>query len=597
MNGITETTGRILVIEDDEDILSNITEVLQLEGWQVLQAENGKLGVEKATLEKPDLIICDIVMPYLNGYDVLGTLQKNPDTKIIPFIFLTSKSSMSDLRQGMNLGADDYLVKPFQEDEILTAVSTRLGKSLASKKLYNEQLKSIQNEMENVLHFDSLTGLPNRLTLQQKFIQILNESSSEEINNSLQHSSNIIAVLALAIDRVDVFIEMLGYEFTENIVKLISDQLSQTLGVFGGLAYLGNYEFAAILNPVQEQKSVTAILERLLDQLSKPLCIDGQEFFVSISIGAALHSRHSDNVKFSSLLKAARNGMNLVKQQGGDGYQYVQPTQVKPDQGKSNATQIALETELRYAIEREEFELYYQPVVDPETKLVSGAEALLRWQSPKYGFVSPGKFIPLAEEIGLISRIDDWVLLKACQQLQAWQLDESSSFQISINLSGASFHDPSLSERINQTIRKIGLEYHRVKIEVTEGVLVSDVEKATRQLNALRELGIQIAIDDFGTGYSSLGYLKNLPFDILKIDRCFVQDVHQHPQNGAITEALISLAHQLGLNVVAEGVETEAELNFLRQHSCDCIQGYFFSPPVKADALKQLLLTAPGCFS
>ena len=395
---------KILVIEDEQIIRENILKLLKAEGFDVTGAENGAQGLNAAVSNLPDVIICDVMMPELDGYGVLIALRSNPVTATLPFVFLTGKAERSEMRQGMELGADDYLTKPFTKAELVGAIASRLKKQ---------------------------------------------EAVAEQYNTLRSQSSALIPDVA--------------------------DKLQQ------------------------------------------------------------------------------------------------------------------IKTSLCDALEREEFQLYYQPQVNVQTGKIMSAEALIRWLHPQKGLISPAQFIPSAEATGFIVQLGEWVLQTACRQMQVWQNSGFSGLRVAVNLSARQFHQPDLSSRIAQILAEIGLEPSSLELELTESLMVEDAPSAIATLQQLKSLGVSISIDDFGTGYSSLSYLAQYPFDTLKIDRCFISNITHDRTNAAIVKAIIEMAHSLCLEVIAEGVETKAEKDFLWRYKCDTMQGYLFSPPLPAGDFEQLL--------
>ena len=396
---------KILVIEDEQIIRENILKLLKAEGFDVTGAENGAQGLNAAVSNLPDVIICDVMMPELDGYGVLMALRANPVTATLPFVFLTGKAERSEMRQGMELGADDYLTKPFTKAELVGAISSRLKKQEAVAEQYN--------------------------TLRAQSCALIQDAADK------------------------------------------------------------------------------------LEQIKTSLCD---------------------------------------------------------------------------ALEREEFQVYYQPQVSAQTGKIMSAEALIRWLHPEKGLISPAQFIPSAEATGFIVQLGEWVLQTACRQMQVWQNAGFSGLGVAVNLSARQFHQPDLSSRIAQILAEIGLEPSSLELELTESLMVEDAPSAIATLQQLKSLGVSISLDDFGTGYSSLSYLAQYPFDTLKIDRCFISNITHGCTNAAIVKAIIEMAHSLCLEVVAEGVETEAEKDFLWRYKCDTMQGYFFSPPLPAADFEQLLV-------
>jgi len=565
----------ILVIEDEEFVRENILELLDAEGFEAFGAENGKIGFELAKVKVPDLILCDVMMPGLDGYGVLTALRQDSVLASIPFIFLTAKASKSDLRQGMELGADDYLTKPFTRAELLGAIGTRLKKQAAVEDRYYAELQQTKAKLNYLIHNDSLTNLPNRFSLREQFKQIQKTDSSPE---------QLVTVLSVGLDRFNQINTHLGNSIGDLLLKAVAERLSVCVGNQGIVARLNDDQFAVILATIKHRNEASQIAQDILTRLSETFELGGQEIFVTASLGIALCPR--DGTEIEQLLNHAHIAMMKAKQQGGDHYEFYATAY-----NIGSSDRLALQTSLRYALEREELEVYYQPQVNLKTGEIFGAEALVRWQHPERGLVLPSKFIPIAEETGLIVPIGEWVLYTACKQVKVWQNSGFPSLQIAVNLSSRQFSQLDLRHRLVQIIINTGIEPKYIELELTESMLVQNTEVAIRRLNALKALGVKIAIDDFGTGYSSLSYLQQFPFDVLKIDRCFIRNITENTSNAAITEAIIAMAKNLNLKLIAEGVETEDELSFVCQHQCDGMQGYLFSRPVPVQEFHQLLLT------
>ena len=394
--------NKILVIEDEESVRENILDLLEAEGFDTIPAANGRIGLQLAISELPDLVLCDLMLPEIDGYGVLTALREEPFTATIPFIFLTARSTRADFRQGMDLGADDYLTKPFTRAELLSAVTSRLSK---------------QANLTKHLGINSIS----------------NELSAE--------------------------------------IQLIEICLRRTL--------------------------------------------ERREF--------------------------------------------------------------------------RQFQVYYQPQMHLTSGQIIAAESLVRWQSPDLGLVSPAELIPLAESTGLIVPIGEWILQSVCKQTKIWHSAGFPSLRVTVNLSIHQLNQPDFCQKIVNFLAVNNLSPHCLELELTESMIMKDVNRAIATLAELQSIGIKIAIDDFGTGYTSLIYFKRLPIDTLKIDRYFIHNVANDPQKAAITTALIQMGHNLNLQVVAEGVETEAELAFLRQHNCDAMQGFLFSRPLPIAEFEKLL--------
>jgi diguanylate cyclase len=563
---------KILVIEDERASRKLLLKLLQVEGFEAIEAENGSIGLQLAKTQCPDLILCDIMMPEMDGYEVLSRLQQEPATAMIPVICLTAQNERADLRRGMELGANDYLTKPFTTAELLSAIATQLAKLEMRQKQQQEVLQQAIAKFNNLVYYDSLTNLPNRLLLRERFHQMLSPKLDP---------SQSVPIAVLSLDHLDRFTHSLGPDYSDLLLQAVSDRLLPYGGDIGTVARLNSEQLALILPPVLDRQEAARIGRSILATLSQPLDLEGFEVFITSSIGMALYP--DDGSDIDSLLKAANTAMKAAQQLGGNRYQlYTAAISEK------SYDRLMLEMSLHHALERQEFVVYYQPQIDLQTGCIVGTEALVRWRHPDRGLISPLDFIPLAEETGLIVPLDEWVLQTACQQARIWR-DAGYGLPVAVNLSGIQFNQPGLSRRVLRILEATGLEPSYLKLELTESAVVRNPETAIATLLELRSLDIELSLDDFGTGYSSFSYLQQFPFDSLKIDRSFVRNVTQDSKNAAILVAIIKLAHSLNLKVVAEGVETEAQQEFLRQHQCDMMQGYYFSRPVTPDVIGKML--------
>ena len=567
---------KILLIEDDELVRENVLELLDAEGFETYAAENGRMGTIMAQQKTPDLILCDVMMPELDGYGVLEQVRQNHQTTTIPFIFLTAKAAKGDFRSGMEKGADDYLTKPFTRAELLGAVNTQLQKQAAIAASYNLKLQQAKQELDYRIRHDSLTGLPNRLSLQEQFTSILEQARAQS------KPQPIISIVCLCLDRFNLIKETFGTHHGDSIQKIVAQRLNNCLNRFDKVAYLSENKFAIILANANSQSLAAAQAQVILETINQPFVIEEQEVFLSASIGISLYPNHGYDIE--SLLLCADLAMDYALKQGGNQYQFDTPSL-----RVGSSDRLALETSLRYVLERDELQVYYQPRVSLKDGSIVGAEALVRWYHPEKGIISPGQFIPIAEENGFIVKIGQWVGQTACQQMKVWNSKYNQSLAIAVNISSRQFVEGDLRQHLVDILKLTQLEPQYLELELTETMLVQDPTTAKQKLETLNALGVKIAIDDFGTGYSSLSYLQQFPFEILKIDQCFVRNLTDDATNAAITIAIMQMAHTLNFRVIAEGVETEAELSFLRQHPCDEIQGYFFSPPLPAPKFEELL--------
>ncbi|HBE18033.1 MAG TPA: GGDEF domain-containing response regulator [Cyanobacteria bacterium UBA11149] len=564
---------KILAIEDEKTHQINLHKVLSMEGFEVIIADNGNRGVDLALQEQPDLIICDIMMPELDGYKVLKALQQNPITASIPFIFISAKSDPTDMRIGMNLGADDYLPKPFSREEILSAIATRLQKQLSLKKQHTQEMMQTEAIVKYLLRYDRETNLPNRFLLTEKFQELI--AQNEAIRQP-------IPVLALGIETLKQLHDTLGPATCHPLLESIAARLTNRLGWEDTIARIGFDRFIIILATKYQIPEISQVAEDLLDALSSPFPMGDHQISLSPRIGIALFGR--DGLDLDTLIQHASAAMEDGQDTGKQRYQFY----IASIGDKSQAA-LLLEQELRQGIERAEFQLYYQPKVNLLTGQIEGAEALVRWRHPQRGFVSPGEFIPLAEKTGLIVPLGEWVLKAACTQAKIWQDVGFAPLRIAVNLSGHQFNRVHLDRLVLDILRETGLDPSYLELELTESALIENPDAAIATLHQLRSLGIRISIDDFGTGYSSLSYLSQFPFDVLKIDRSFICQLPEDEKNLTITTAILQMAHRLKLKIVAEGVETKNQLIFLQEHQCDEIQGYWFSPPLSSQDFTDLL--------
>jgi diguanylate cyclase (GGDEF)-like protein len=573
---------KILVIEDDKTIRASLVKILQNEEFDVNSAENGQIGLQLAKQRLPDIIICDVMMPELDGYQLLNILRNEPLTAAIPFIFLTSKATKADIRKGMNLGADDYLTKPFTKAELLESIATQIRKRTAIQEHNITAINQAEKTLNFLINYDSLTNLPNRIFLREQLRQCLSLSKK----NYQQ-----LPLLCIGLDRFSRINTNMGFSFGDLLLKAVSERLKNSVTKGDLVARLSTDRFAIVLTSISQKIDIDRFARLLLDIISQPFIIEGYEIFITASIGIALYPNNSDDM--NDLINQADAALYSAKTQGGNGYQFYTREMTVIDYDP-----LVLEADLRSALEQEELQVYYHPQVDLQNGEIIGAEALLRWHHPESGAISPATFVPLAESTGLIVPIGEWVLRTACLQTKAWHRLGFDGLQVAVNLSGYQFNQLNLCQKIRQIITEIEFDPRFLELELTESIIVQNPKMTKAIFNELKELGIQISIDDFGTGYSSLSYLQQLPFDCLKIDQTFVRNITHDEKNATITKSVIQMAHSLNLKVVCEGVETEDELAFICENKSDIMQGYLFSKPLSANEFEKLLTTGknlPKC--
>ena len=433
--------------------------------------------------------------------------------------------------------------------------------------------KLAQDRLSFLAYYDNLTGLPNRSLLIERMQQAMVESRRVE---------RLVAVLFLDLDRFKFINDTLGHDFGDALLKMVSERLSSLLRPGDTVSRYGGDEFTLVLANVAHADDVTRIAQKILERFTFPFHIGGRDLFVTASVGITLYPLDDGSVE--ELLKNADAAMYHAKEHGRNTFQFY-----TAEMNVRAARRLALETGLRHALERNELSLHYQPQVDLKTGNLYGMEALLRWKSPEFGPVSPVEFIPLAEETSLIQPIGEWVLRTACTQTRAWHEAGFRDLRIGVNLSARQFQQKNLVQIIRRALADSALEPQHLDLELTESMLMHDIERTVFALTELEALGITISIDDFGTGYSSLSYLKRFPIDVLKIDRSFVNDITADTDDAAIVTAIIAMAHSLEIKVVAEGVETPEQQDFLKQRGCDAMQGYYFSKPLPAEDCLPLL--------
>jgi diguanylate cyclase (GGDEF)-like protein/PAS domain S-box-containing protein len=688
--------GSLLVVDDDELNRDILCRRLALEGYTMSAAADGHQALECVREQRFDLVLLDVTMPGIDGLTVLEILRRTYTAIELPIIMVTARNDSADIVKALELGANDYVTKPFDFPVISARIRTQLSRKQAEEVLreseeryalavrgandglwdwnfhrnemyfsprwkemlgYTEHeigtnpdewfrrvhpedidqlkagiadhLRGVTPHFENehrMLHksgvyrwmlsrglavhdaygrasrmagsltditaskvADALTGLPNRLL----FLDRLGRA----IERAKRCKDYLCAVILLDLNRFEMINNSFGRTAGDQLLLMAAQRLeaclrsSDTVARLAGdhtLARFGGDEFAILLEDIKRVSDTTRVANRLHTALTSPFNLNGHEVFTTASIGVAIST--TGYTQPEDFLRDADIALHRAKAKGHARYEIFDTAM-----HASTMARLQLETDLRRAVEREEFRVYYQPIVALESGSINGFEALVRWQHPQRGFVPPTEFVPVAEETKLIIPIGAWVLREACQQIRAWQVrfPANPPLLISVNLSSRQFLQPRLVEQIGRTLQKFDLETSCVKLEITESVLMDNVDSAIAILTRLRALGIKLGIDDFGTGYSSLSYLHRFPFDILKIDSSFVSRIGTDSESAEIVRTIVMLAHNLGMEVIAEGVETAQQLTYLRALGCEYGQGYLFSQPVEAEAAAALLASKP----
>lgn len=700
--------ARILIVDDDPVNLGTLGRLLSPH-YDVLAAPSGERALQVAIgTQRPDLILLDVMMPGMDGYEVLSRLREDSVTRDIPVIFVTGMDSVANEERGLGLGAVDYIAKPYHPQIILARVHTQLelkrardflanhnrileeqvaartaelrasearfrvamesmrdafiileaeqgtalewnpaaesifgyrreevigqplhrfiaplgyreqvqsgmehfaatgggaavGKTLELMALHRSgeafpvelslsamrlddknyavgivrdisERKRYQAQLERQANFDDLTGLPNRNLLADRLSQALARC---------QQNKKELALLTLNLDRFREVIDSLGHSLGDQLLRDVAARLDRVSETIDTLAHTSGDEFVLLAEGGEAGEAV-ALAQGVLKTLEQPFLLNGRELFLSASVGIAVFPKDGESAE--TLLKNAAAAMYRTKASTGNSFSFY-----SAEMNAHSLERLNLEVDLRHAIERDELRLYYQPQMSLRNGDVIGVEALLRWRHPVRGLLSPLDFVALAEDTGLIAPIGEWVLRTACAQNRAWQVAGLPAVTVAVNLSARQFEAQDMVVLTAQVLQETGLDPSYLELELTESVAMGNAEAFIEVTDAMKRLGVSLSIDDFGTGYSSLSYLKRFAIDRLKIDQSFVRDIVCDPDSASIVDAVIGLSHGLRLSVIAEGVETEAQLNFLRTCGCDEMQGFYFSTPLPSVEFEQLL--------
>ena len=565
---------KILIAEDEPSLRENLQWMLEMEGYTVLAACDGRDAFERACESAPDLVITDVMMPHLDGYGLVKALRERESTATTPIIMLSAKADRGDIRAGMNLGADDYITKPYRREELLAAISSRL----ARKASLDEAALRLRTEASQDQQYDALTTLPGKEQFDKRLATALAGCSG---------TRNVVSVVCLGLDGFSKINDSLGKIVGDGVLREAAKRLFEHLDQFDAslnvVARLGGDTFVACLTGVHDQAALECAATELLSLLAAPYLVDGNTLFLTACAGASIYPLHTDTAH--TLLLNAESALHHAKSCAPGSYWLFDAAM-----NRQVARRLQLHNALHVALERDELQVFYQPQVRIETGDLVGFEALLRWQHPALGWISPAEFIPVAEESGIIIKIGEWVMRTAAAQAVAWLALGHSGFRMAVNLSVRQFAGNNLPNLVRKVLHDTGLPAQVLELEVTESLALQSVASTLGTLHECKSLGVKLAMDDFGTGYSSLSYLKRYPLNALKIDQSFVRNITQDAGDAAITQAIVAMAHSFGMSVIAEGVETTEQLEFLRTLGCEEFQGYLFSRPVPA-------FEAVKCFS
>ncbi|HJU93174.1 MAG TPA: EAL domain-containing protein [Pyrinomonadaceae bacterium] len=565
----------ILIIDDEEQIRSLLIDLLG-DTYQCSDAGSAEEALAALSHDTFDLVISDIDMGGMSGLELVPRVHSlAPDTVVV---MISGNHDIEFAIEALRVGAFDYISKPIDLRHVEASVERALNHHslLIEKRRYKEQLESLLQQrtaqVDWLAYYDTVTQLPNRALFEDRLAQAVAIARAK--NQSL-------GVLFISLDQFKKVNDSLGHGPGDSLLKEFAERLKSCISKSDTVARFGSDEFALLRSPINGTKDVIETIGSLSQVLKFSFDLPGHELFATVSVGVSLFPLDGDDSH--TLLKNAGAALYKAKKSGGANYQFY-----TADMHELATSRLALETNLRRAITNEEFLVHYQPRVAVDSLAITGVEALVRWQHPQLGVVSPSEFVPLAEDTGLIVPIGEWVLRTACLQGRRWRDEGFAPIQIAVNICGRQFHDQDLSQTVIRILDETGLPPANLELELTESSVMQDAEFASGVLSRLKSMGIKISIDDFGTGFSSLVSLKRLPIDALKIDRTFVRDATSDTDDAALVMAIITLAHNLRLKVIAEGVETEDQLKFLQLLRCDEIQGFLFSKPLPAEALASL---------
>jgi diguanylate cyclase (GGDEF)-like protein len=573
--------GPTVLIVDDEPQNRRLLEALLLpEGYDTLTAANGEAALGLVADHAPDLILLDIMMPGMDGYQVAASLKADPMTAGIPIIMVSAQGDRTARLRGLEAGAEDFLTKPVDRGELWLRVRNLLRLKDLSDSLHKqsigleEQVLARTADLHRLAHYDALTGLPNRTLFYETLQKTLPLA---------QERGWTVALVFIDVDNFKNVNDTLGHAVGDDLLAQLSDRLVQCVRLRDTVGRLGGDEFAMMLLMDDGKQGAAAVANKVSDALRSPFYLLGHEVTVTASIGITVYP--DDSADPAALIRYADTAMYRAKKAGRDTFRFFT--------AQMNAEVLArleLETALRKAVRDGEFVLHYQPKVHLNSGRVAGVEALIRWERPGHGLVLPAEFIQALEETGLIVRVGSWVIAAACEQIGRWMASSVGPVHVAVNVAGRQFVEGDLEGDVLAGLERNGVPADLLELELTESSLMENTERTIDTLQNLKARGVHISVDDFGTGYSSLAYLRRFPIHTLKIDLAFVRDITTDPDDAAIALTVIRMAHGLKLDVVAEGVETAAQLAFLRRHRCDQMQGYYFSRPLAVDSLERLLL-------
>ncbi len=560
----------VLIVDDRPQNLLALSEVLSDLEVNVIEATSGNETLALTLEYDFALILLDVQMPDMDGFETAELLHGKKETSQIPIIFVTAISKEKRyVFKGYDSGAVDYLFKPIDSDIIISKVRIFI-ELYKQRRIIEEQSISLKQ----LAYFDPLTQLPNRTLFFDRFNQRLEHA---------KRSNSLVALLSLDLDRFKKVNDTLGHDVGDLLLKEVAERFCNILRSVDTVARIGGDEFAIILTENSTAYNITTVAQKIIDSISDPFHLNGYTCTVGTSIGIAVFPDDGDNIE--CLTKNSDIAMYHAKNEGRNNYQFYSA-------GINNNTieRLTFENELHKAVENEEFTVHYQPVYETHSKRILSVEALIRWKHPSRGLLKPGEFIPLAEETGYIKEIGHWVTQQVCRQLKEWQKIGLEGLRIAVNISAQQFCQEGEMETILRVIKEESVSPDSIELELTESCILQNEGYVTETMQVLQDSGIHHSIDDFGMGYTSLRFLKKLPINKIKIDQSFIKDINTNKDDAAVVTAIIVMARSLKLRVVAEGVETMGQFDFVNRLGCDEIQGFLFSTPLTSEETGKLLL-------
>ena len=571
---------QLLVVDDDPFMRLLIVEALRAMGFRSMQAGGGRECLDLFAEHGADAILLDVMMPQMDGFTVCAEIRKLPNGHHTPVLIMTGLDDVDSITRAFEAGATDFITKPINFPLLGHRIKYAIKASDTTRRFAESERR-----LQQLAYFDSLTGLPNRQFFKEHLQRMVRLAGRQ---------GNKLGVLFLDLDGFKRINDTLGHHLGDLVLKTAADRLRHGLGIGDtglrpesivagdALARLGGDEFTVLLSMIGRAEDAAVAAESIREILGDVLRIGDQELYTTTSIGIAIYPE--DGTTADELLRNADLAMYHAKRGGGNTYRHFTARMTE-----AALRRMAVENHLRKAIERNELFLYYQPQLKITSGEICGVEALLRWRNEGLGLIAPVDFIPLAEETGLIAQIGEWVLRTSCLQAKSWREQGFPLPRMAVNVSATQFLRKGFPDLVARILEETGLEPGVLELELTESALMLDADSAAQALRTLKQLGVQLAIDDFGTGYSSLSRLKQFPIDRLKIDQGFVRDVETDSDDAAIAVAIIAMADSMDLSVVAEGVETPGQLDFLKGQGCDEVQGYYLSRPLPSAEIAAFL--------